>query len=61
MPHISTRHSLKELWSLFDQLFGAPLSTQQMIEFFCAVVSVPVFGIVPLPTEVLIATLALNI
>jgi hypothetical protein len=39
-------------------LSGAPAFIQQIIEFFCVVVSVPVFGIVPLLTAILIKLLA---
>ena len=56
MPPISKRHLLKRSLVLYDQLLGEPLLIQQIIEFFCAVVSVPTFGIVPLATAVLIVT-----
>ena len=44
-----------------NQLFCAPLSIQQSIEFFCAVVMEPVFGMRPVAIAVLISDLAAEI
>ena len=43
------------------QFSGAPLSIQQSMEFFCAVVILPSFGITPEPTALRILDLALKI
>jgi hypothetical protein len=49
-------------WTLhFNQLFDDPLSIQQMIEFFSAVVRLPVFGIRPDNTAARICALARSI
>jgi hypothetical protein len=45
---------------VIHQLFGAPLSIQQIIEFFCAVDSVLPCGMVPVETAERIALRALN-
>jgi hypothetical protein len=48
-------------YCLFNiQLFNAPLSIQQMIDVFCAVVKLPVCGITPVKTAVRISDRELN-
>jgi hypothetical protein len=42
------------------QLFNAPLSIQQMIDVFCAIVRLPVWGIAPVKTAVRISDRELN-